>query len=107
MSGRARLERTHLLNPDPVLPAFFSAVYISVSFSPGTLTFSFFLGKINCQCPARLMGSWAPCSLVSAPGAPRCCAHQGPEVFISSDWEIVGMGASLLPPDLRMERLAQ
>lgn len=66
---RARTSENLSPDPPPRTPPFFSAVCVSLSSSSGTLTFSFFLGKASCRCPARLMVSRVCCSWVGAAGA--------------------------------------
>lgn len=86
-----------------------SAVCISLSFS-GALTFSVFLGKASCWCPARPMVSWVSCSLVSVASASLLCPSgscgllQG-EVIVGG--ALYWQGAPFFPSDLREEGLAQ
>lgn len=72
------LERSSLLEAQPVLLPFFSVVCISLVFSYGTLTFPFIffpLGKISCRCPTSSRVIWMCCSLVGTLG-PLCLPHR-------------------------------
>lgn len=87
---RARPEGPRLWNPSRAPPRLLCCLHLS-SLSSGTLTFSSFLGKVSCRCPARSVVSWMPCSSVGAT-APLGRACQGPGGFVCSVREMVGYG---------------